>query len=125
MLSARDFETEQTYQREKRRLHNRLLHGPGVVTGLGVSVDGPAVAVSPGFALDPLGNELWVEQPVRVPTAGCAGKEYFVTIRYTETLAGAVPTAGGSEFTRVIEGFSVEISEKPGEHSLVLARLTL
>ena len=55
LLTARDLEAEQTYQMEKRRLHNRMLHGVGVVDGLAVSVEdlpsAPAI-VSPGLALD-------------------------------------------------------------------------
>ena len=36
MLTARDFETEQRYFNNKRRLLNRTLYGAGVVCGLGV-----------------------------------------------------------------------------------------
>ena len=66
LLTATDFEAEQRYHLEKRRLHNRMLHGFGVVDGLGVSVaDGTdaAVVVSPGFALDRRGNEIIVAGP--------------------------------------------------------------
>jgi len=37
LLTAADLEDEQDYFREKIRLHNRLSHGWGVVTGLKVS----------------------------------------------------------------------------------------
>jgi hypothetical protein len=37
MLSAADFRTEQSYFREKLKLHNRCLHGYGVVCGLEVT----------------------------------------------------------------------------------------
>jgi len=123
ILSAGDFETEQAYHLEKRRLHNRFVHGPGVVTGLEISVDGPSITVSPGFALDPFGNEILVEQPVRLSAAGHSGKGCYVTIRYTETLADPVPTSDGSEFTRVIESFAVELSESPAQDALVLGHL--
>src|SRR5450432_1324478 len=36
MLSARDFKSEQDFFREKLKLHNRCLHGYGVVCGLEV-----------------------------------------------------------------------------------------
>ena len=36
MLSAADFRSEQAYFREKMKLHNRCLHGWGVVCGLEV-----------------------------------------------------------------------------------------
>jgi len=37
MLGANDFRTEQSYFREKAKLHNRCLHGHGVVCGLRVT----------------------------------------------------------------------------------------
>jgi len=38
LLSARDFQSEQAYFREKLKLHNRCLHGYGVVCGLEVAI---------------------------------------------------------------------------------------
>lgn len=37
MLGAADFRSEQAYFREKLKLHNRCLHGYGVVCGLEVT----------------------------------------------------------------------------------------
>jgi hypothetical protein len=132
LLTADDFETEQTYQREKWRLHNRVLHGVGIVEGLGVATDddqGAAVVVSPGVALDGLGNEIVVYDPIRVLTTACKGETCFVTLRYEETATDPVPVAaGGTEFTRILEGFSVELTAAdPGSagnaQTLGLARL--
>ena len=36
LMTVRDFQDEQTYMNNKRRLGNRLLHGAGIVAGLGV-----------------------------------------------------------------------------------------
>lgn len=79
LLGAHDFQAEQQYFREKMKLHNRCLHGHGVVCGLGVHVEplpkdcapaegepDPAAAtlvVEPGAALDCEGNELVVREP--------------------------------------------------------------
>jgi hypothetical protein len=38
LVTAADFELEQRYHIEKRLLLNRMLHGPGIVSGLGVTV---------------------------------------------------------------------------------------
>src|SRR6476646_4545423 len=98
LLTAAEFEAEQRYHLEKRRLHNRLLHGFGVVDGLGVSVsDGPnaAVVVAPGFALDRRGNEIIVDGPVRIDLNVCTGGMCFVMIQYTETATDPVPTTNG------------------------------
>ncbi len=39
VLTADDLQREQDYHRDKARLHNRFLHGWGVVAGLMVSID--------------------------------------------------------------------------------------
>mgnify|MGYP001043276592 CR=1 FL=1 len=36
MLTSRDFQNEQSYMNDKRRLVNRLLHGVGIVYGMDV-----------------------------------------------------------------------------------------
>jgi hypothetical protein len=132
LLSAKDFEAEQQYHIEKRRLHNRMLLGFGVVDGLAVSVDdgtGAALIVSPGFALDRCGNEILVDGPVRIDPGICTGHVCFVTIEFTETDTDPVPSInGGEQFSRVTEGYAVRISgEDPSESAnasqLGLARL--
>jgi hypothetical protein len=75
LLGHHQFHTEQAYFREKLKLHNRCLHGWGVVCGLGVELPPaatpplttPAVQVDPGLGLDPSGNELVVRDPIVIP----------------------------------------------------------
>jgi hypothetical protein len=75
-LSALDFRREQAYHLEKARLHNRLLHGWGIVCGLDVAVTakedcGPEendptsteVIVLSGSAIDCAGYEIVVRHP--------------------------------------------------------------
>lgn len=51
MLGAADFQAEQSYHRDKLRLHNRCLHGYGVVCGMLVhSADDPPVCEPEGVA---------------------------------------------------------------------------
>jgi hypothetical protein len=72
-MTARDFRDEQAYHRTHRYLHNRMLHGWGVVCGLHVrphndlhcAVD--HVVVDCGLALDCCGRELPVEQAQAPP----------------------------------------------------------
>src|SRR5437588_12500621 len=132
LLTANDLQAEQSYHIEKRRLHNRRLHGVGVVDGLTVSVDdgaGTVVIVSPGFALDNHGNEILVEDPVRVELGIYTNDVCFVTIEYIETPTDPVTgTNGGGEFIRVTEGYAVRsTTEDPSESAntsqLGLARL--
>ncbi len=70
LLTAQDFHDEQQYHLEKQRLHNRLLHGAGIVTGLEVGgVEGTTVQVSPGLAFDSHGREIIVPDPQRTDAA--------------------------------------------------------
>ena len=111
MISAEDFEAEQNYHREKRRLLNRLLLGAGVVEGLGVSVSGSDVEVSKGTAIDRLGNEVVAEVPIGLDLAEWAGDSAFVTIQFMETPTDPVPVFdGGVEFTRVTEGSVIQLT---------------
>jgi hypothetical protein len=61
-LSAEDLVSEQDYVLLKNRLHNRFLHGWGVVCGLelGCGECPGEVKVLSGYALDPCGNDVVV-----------------------------------------------------------------
>jgi hypothetical protein len=67
LLSVDDLQAEQDYHRHQRWLHNRLLHGSGVVTGLEVTTSGSGVQISTGCALDCLGREIIVPAPAELP----------------------------------------------------------
>jgi hypothetical protein len=75
-LGALDLRQEQAYHRDRARLHNRLLHGWGIVCGLEVDVrpvaecdpdaDDPAgttLVVAPGAAIDAAGDDIVVRRP--------------------------------------------------------------
>jgi hypothetical protein len=62
LLTEGDLNNEQSYWLAKSRLHNRFLHGWGVVCGMQVvcsECDG-WVTVKPGYAIDPCGNDIIV-----------------------------------------------------------------
>lgn len=64
LLSVEDFETEQKYMNDKRRIINRFLHGTGVVCGMSVVIiDDETISVEPGFALDFSGREIVMDMP--------------------------------------------------------------
>ncbi len=79
-MSARDFTDEQNYFHTRRLLHNRILHGWGVVCGLYVyphPLEGcrkDHVKVDCGIALDCCGHELIVPKPVVPPPIPWAGR---------------------------------------------------
>jgi hypothetical protein len=93
LLGAGDFLAEQRYFREKLKLHNRCLHGYGVVCGLEVlvpppatpPVTTPALQVSCGLAIDRDGNELVVRDPIDIPD---------VTALLSAAERAALPTTG-------------------------------
>lgn len=62
LMTDRDFTEEQRYHVEKMKLHNRMLHGWGVVRGLGMTpkADKKSIIIDPGLALDCNGNEIFV-----------------------------------------------------------------
>ncbi|MFL6450735.1 MAG: hypothetical protein ACJ746_24080, partial [Bryobacteraceae bacterium] len=78
MLTVHDFEAEQDYQLGKRRLFNRNVYVSGIVAGLDVALENGTVLVSPGFALDPTGNEIIVDRPTVVDTKTCPQQRCFV-----------------------------------------------
>jgi len=110
VLTAADLELEQQYHIEKRRLHNRFLHGWGVVAGLGVSLRaGPNVVVEPGLAIDCAGNEVVLDTPATLDISTLSGR-HFVVIRYLEIPCDEQPGLGDPEFSRVLESACVELS---------------
>lgn len=129
LLGAGDFAAEQQYLMEKRFLHNRVLHGAGVATGLSVSVDSdpsaPAVVVEPGVALDPQGRELELRAPVRVEVGSATGPTFLV-IEHTERETDPVllPGAASPMATRIEDGVSLRLSDQEAvDAGVTLARL--
>lgn len=65
LLTADDFDQEQQYFDDKRRLINRWVLGAGIVAGLEViRVDDYSISVEMGVALDYTGREIVVDMPV-------------------------------------------------------------
>jgi hypothetical protein len=67
-LTAYDFRLEQGYFLSRHRLHNRLLHGYGIVCGLEVHPHpnpncANHVIIRPGIAIDCCGREIILEEP--------------------------------------------------------------
>ncbi|MFL6337408.1 MAG: hypothetical protein ACJ754_29260 [Pyrinomonadaceae bacterium] len=87
-LVAGDFNDEQLYHNQMRRLHNRSLHTWGVVRGLEVSgTQGAArIVVAPGIAIDRLGREVVLsEQPDPIGLSGFeANSKVYVTLGYED-----------------------------------------
>jgi len=136
LLSAEDFQEEQDYLINMRRLHNRYLHGYGVVTGLEISIsdDHPGMLeVASGFAIDARGNEVVLPETQYVPFPS-GGKKACLVIAFAERETDFVPvqTSEGEEMvaTRVEEYAELKLEAmRAGEEEaccdegIVLARL--
>ena len=109
-LRAADFLAEQAYDLDRRRRHNRLLHGPGVAEGLQVSGNpgDTFISVSPGTAYDALGQEIVLPASLHVDISTISGATAtaFITIAYSEQPSDPSTDPG-------IVGNSTRISEQP------------
>ena len=106
LLTAGDFALEQNYVRGKQKLHNRALHGFGIVSGLRVTAQSGKIVITAGMALDCEGNELVIETneilfapPVSLQTA-------YVNLHFIEQELNQEATA--KEATIIREGAALE-----------------
>lgn len=130
LLSAGDLAHEQAQARERQWLHNRLLHGHGVVTGLDVSVDGDRLHVSPGVALDTLGREIVLASRGCLDGSAVVPETHGrvqVVIAWAEEPAGAVLGPDGPVPASFVERPLLILADhmlgELPEHGVLLARL--
>jgi len=128
LLTVRDFEIEQKYVNDKRRLTNRLLHGSGIVSGLQVVyVDEKTVSIEPGLAIDGSGREIVVSTPVTQKLSllqGFSDSDFsqiaYLYIAYDEKGKEPVHSVAQaeeeSEYNRVAEGFRLFMRKTPPEY---------
>lgn len=135
LMTPRDFEDEQTYFNDKRRLGNRMLHGAGVVAGLGVLlVDNQTFSLEAGMALDYLGREIVVQTPCVKRISAIQGfdqiresGDVYLGIRYQEELCEGTFSVAGStegngvnqEFNRVEEGYELFLTTREPNPTLL------
>ena len=121
-LTARDLTAEQDYFTSRRWLHNRLLHGWGIVCGLGVDhhpnerCKHKWLVVRSGIAVDGEGRELVLCKdtavPLPIPDAGAATSNataqaaphprhgpYLLCLRYREERVERVPVLCNEELS--------------------------
>ena len=145
LLTAADLQLEQTYFREKQRLHNRALHGFGIVSGLEVLRRRDRLLITAGLALDCEGNEIVVPETQSHPLPQLkSDTSVFLILHYRETATNLTLSPApdkSSEPALIEEGYSLAFENsnpiqshrhqrgrwqscgKP--HGLVLARLRM
>lgn len=143
LMTVADYQAEQLYMIQRRRVMNRLLLGWGVVRGFRVERDGGTLAIGPGVAIDPNGREiiacdrvmidevddvLWLRggdcglEPTKPLAAGC----YLLAAHYAERRVDGVRVSTGCddsecESNRICETVVYSLSAIDGNHPPLLA----
>jgi hypothetical protein len=141
--TAEDWQADQRYHLDKRRLHNRYLHTPGIIFGEGdglkiTPVIDPKgthlqVQVCTGAAIDGQGDLVYLTEPTIcdvAPLPAPASQLIYIGLHFAEVEAELQENAEDPDyrgFTRIVEQAIVEAStQKPdGSHTLELARIDL
>lgn len=122
LMTVEDFEVEQRYMNNKRRVANRLLQGMGVVFGLQVVlIDDRTISIKSGYALDHNGREILLLDGVTKKLSDISGFETFqennnsfvyLCVEYTEekservyNTAGGDSLSGGNEYNKYRESY--------------------
>lgn len=124
LTTEKDWNDAERYHIDKRRLHNRMLHSPGIVYGYAGDLKVSArargdlsVEVQPGYAIDGMGNDLMIFdatirninlEEFRLP------QTVYVVLRYYEELTDFIAYKENLEYKghrRVLESCRVELSQ--------------
>lgn len=124
MLTSSDFEAEQVYMNNKRRLVNQMVAGSGIVCGLSViSLDDLSLMIESGMAIDDVGREIVVEGSLvkKLSTISgfesLAGNEVSLCIRYREEETQPVYAVNRQEgekeyeYNRIEEGYELFLQD--------------
>lgn len=122
LLTVKDFEIEQNYILQKRRLLNQLLWGFGIVKGLEIEIENRRnVTIRSGIAIDALGNELILTDSVTVNLSTLVGfnscklsDRCYLCIKYDEFEREQVPALSHEPmvknkeyYNRIVEGYAL------------------
>ncbi len=113
LLSVEDFNAEQKYMNDKRRLANRLLHGIGVVAGMNVvRLDDQTLSLESGMAFDSTGREIVVDTPVTKKLSLISGYDsalsnssnayVYLCIEYSENEKGEAHNIAAADSTKQV-----------------------
>lgn len=140
LTTEKDWNDAERYHIDKRKLHNRMLHSPGIVYGFAGDLKVAArargdlsVEVQPGYAIDGMGNDLMIFdatirninlEEFRLP------QTVYIVLRYYEELTDFIAYKENLEYKghrRVLESCRVEISQTEPDitREVELARIYL
>ncbi len=140
LTTEKDWNDAERYHIDKRRLHNRMLHSPGVVFGYAGDLRVTArargdlsVEVQPGYGVDGIGNDLMIFdatirninlEEFKLP------QTIYIVLRYYEELTDFIAYKENLEYKghrRVLESCKVELSQTEPDigREVELARIYL
>jgi len=140
LTTEKDWNDAERYHIDKRRLHNRMLHSPGIVYGyqgdLRVTARARgdlAVEVQPGYAIDGMGNDLMIWdatirninlEEFKLP------QTIYIVLRYYEELTDFIAYKENLEYKghrRILESCKIELSQTEPDiaREVELARIYL
>jgi hypothetical protein len=140
LTTEKDWNDAERYHIDKRRLHNRMLHSPGVVQGyqgdlrvISRARGDLAVEVQPGYAIDGMGNDLLIFdatirninlEEFKLP------QTIYIVLRYYEELTDFIAYKENLEYKghrRVLESCKIELSQTEPDigREVELARIYL
>ena len=140
LTTEHDWNDAERYHLEKRKLHNRLCHAPGVVAGhlgelrvLARARGDLSIEIQPGYAIDGQGHDLllWETQiKTIVPEEYKLPQTLYVVLRFVEELSDFIAYKENLEYKghrRVLESCKVEISQTVPDikQEVELARILL
>lgn len=139
LLSVDDFELEQRYMNDKRRMLNQFILGTGIVAGLyAVRIDEQTISIEKGIALDSWGREIVVDTPVIKKLSMIDGfdatkkedsRYVYLCIEYDEkeidqvhNIAGNISATrehGDLSYNKVQEGYHLFLTTQEPEDGMV------
>lgn len=134
LLTVRDFEDEQKYINDKRRINNILTKGAGIVSGLNVVLlDDKTISIEAGMALDYQGREIIIDESITKKLNVLEGFEtiqdfdnVYLCLNYAEKKQDMVhsitrnDTQEEASYNRVAEGYHLFLTDEVNEDTLFL-----
>ena len=137
LLTVSDFETEQKYFNDKRRLQNKMMFGTGFACGMETTkVDNSTIVIESGLAFDSLGREIVIDKPALKRLSAVEGFDenmelerpyIYLCVEYKEENKEAVHSlteAGAKEgrYNKYMEGYKLFLTydePKPFEYGCI------
>lgn len=141
LTTEHDWNAAEAYHVEKRKLHNRFFHGPGIIPGsfesFRVNARGRgemAIEITPGYAIDGQGNDILLHEPViRQINVGDFEKlpaHVYVVVKYIEEPTDYITYKQNPEYKghrRIAERARIDLQPREPDvmEEIELARILL